>query len=491
MKTISVRSTAVFAAWLLAVQFFLIPAHAQDLPTELVNGNFEKWNSSGPAGWTVEVGANNGGNVPLSIVRKGEGPSLELTGEASTMAWNSVSQSIAVQKGDTFRIKYSVKTTDMRREGGQYDNCFVGVFQKNKRGEFVSRSFWQNNVTEYVDVAKIFRIVPNATEAQVVIFLSKTGTLNVRDVSVERLKLEDSFDVLVADMDLNYSFFEHKQIDWRELTGRYRQAAVAAKSPAAFSDVIAGMLFELQDVHTWVAVDNQRKSKFVSSFDANFDFRHVDSKLKSKKQIGKFGLVGVTDDGFGYVRIDTLSDVDQATFEKMIGETENLFDAPGMIVDLRHNNGGAEPVAQQFASLFADEVRVYARQKFRAGADHSSYYETAPRQIGPRENGKTYTRPIICLIGPGAISSGEGMALMFGSLPHCTLIGQPTRGASGNPDVVPLPNGVDVWYSRWVSMTPDGDSIEGVGVHPDVLVEHGKGEPTFERALEELEKLIQ
>jgi C-terminal processing protease CtpA/Prc len=96
-----------------------------------------------------------------------------------------------------------------------------------------------------------------------------------------------------------------------------------------------------------------------------------------------------------------------------------------------------------------------------------------------------FTRPVVCLIGPGCVSSGEGFALMMKAMDHVTLVGQPTRGASGNPHPVTLSNGVKVWFSRWVAMEPDGTPIEGRGIQPDVTVEHmGEGDPTFDKAVE-------
>ncbi len=460
---------------------------AQDTGPQLVNGSFEAWNDAGPVGWTLEIGANHGANSPLSIVRQGDGPSLELSGDRSTRAWQMAGQSVPVTPGDTFRLAGQARTTDLRREGRQFDNCYVGVFQKDRRGKIVARNIWPINAAEYADVDGIVRIQPNVSVAQVVVFLSKSGTLNVRNVTLQRLDPADSFDILVADMDRYYSFFEHKGIDWPELTGRYRQAAQAANSPEQFADVVAQMLAELQDVHTWVVYHGKRYAKYLSAGKPNYDFRMVDNDLKSKTAIGKLAVVGKTADGLGYIRINTLTDVDPPSLQKLIRAIDGLLETPAMIVDLRSNAGGNEQVAGQIVSLFADQPRDYARQKFRTGPGHSGFYETPPRQIAPR-NGKTYQRPVVCLIGPRAVSSAEGMALMMSALPHCTLIGQPTRGASGNPAPVSLPNGVDVWYSRWVSMTPDGDPIEGVGVQPDVVVEHGHGDPAWQEARAMLRK---
>ena len=69
----------------------------------------------------------------------------------------------------------------------------------------------------------------------------------------------------------------------------------------------------------------------------------------------------------------------------------------------------------------------------------------------------------------------------------------PTRGASGNPAPVTLPNGVEVWFSRWVAMELDGTPIEDRGVIPDVAVKpdpKNRKDPTFQRALRILKKKL-
>ena len=81
-------------------------------------------------------------------------------------------------------------------------------------------------------------------------------------------------------------------------------------------------------------------------------------------------------------------------------------------------------------------------------------------------------------------------------LPQVTTIGQPTRGASGNPKPCPFGRtGLVVYYSSWVDMMPDGDVIEGVGIPPQVRVDapanaYENGDPTLEKGLKILKAKI-
>lgn len=465
---------------------------AQEDSLSVKNAAFEKWSDAGPADWDVSVGARNG-NGSSSKVGKGDDGSLQLSGDVSTKAWNFLGQNVSVRAGDTLQLRFTAKATDVRREGNQFDNCYVGVFLKNRRGANAGQVITPVGSSEYTKVSQSFRVINGVTSAQIAIFLSKSGTLNVKNVALKKLQPADSFETLVADMDRNYSYFEHKGIDWKELSERYRERAEGATGADEFTDVITEMLAEMNDMHIWVMASSgklrgRRQSKFRSSFDPNFDFDVIDEKLKMKKKIPLMGIVGKTEGGFGYVRITRLSGLNEKDVALMVSEIENLFDAPGIIVDLRRNGGGSEPIGAQIASMFADEQHVYAKHILRNGPNHSDFTDPMSRFIGPRA-GETYTKPMVCLLGPGAVSSAEGFSMMMKALPHCTTIGQPTRGASGNPAPVQLPNGVDVWYSRWMSLTPDGEPTEDVGVTPEIEVEHTEvADVTFDKAIEVLKE---
>ncbi len=456
---------------------------AQSSDSLIQNGSFSDWQNAKPVGWTVDVGAYTDSKTPASKISKVDGGGVQLSGDASTKGWRMLSQRVKVSPGDTLQLNFDAKADGLKREGKQFDNCYVGVFLRNASGKPVATKISPIVTSEYVQDWQIFRVPDKVAFADVIVFLSKTGRLSVRTVSLQSLPPNDSFDILAKDMDRHYSYFQLKDIDWIELVDKYREDAKSAGDTDAFVKVIVQMLGELDDIHTWVIHKGNRISTHFSRFRPNFDFGKIDSQLVSKKKVGNFGLVGKTAQGFGYVRITGLAGIQQNQIQKMMAEVASLFDAPGMVVDLRSNGGGAELVAQAIAGMFTDQRQVYAKQEYRSGPQHSDLVESGTRIISPAK-GKVYTRPMVCLIGPGAVSSAEGFAMMMKSLPHCTLIGLPTRGASGNPAPVELPNGVDVFYSRWVSLMPDGTPIEGVGVQPDVVVEHkAGGDPAFDRAI--------
>lgn len=150
------------------------------------NGDFQKWTDGIPDGWEVEIGAMNGGEEPKSEVRRITGPALMLRGDASTMAWYSVSQEISVRPGGSYSLQFESRTKDIRREGRQHDNCYVGIMSLDGAGKPAERKF--EDVTAdtagWTKHRVTFAVPQNAVSTKVLIFLSKSGILGVKNVAV-------------------------------------------------------------------------------------------------------------------------------------------------------------------------------------------------------------------------------------------------------------------------------------------------------------------
>lgn len=447
----------------------------------LRNGSFSEWRDGSPPGWTVEVGARNGDGPPSKLEPIEGG--VALSGDASTRAWRLLRQSVPVKPGTPIVLEFRAGASGLKREGAQFDNAYVALAFLDGEGRALDTRL-RTPVSSSRERDRLMGLAPGGSvRAEVRIFLSKTGRLEVADLRLEHPKPAASFDLLVDELDRRYAHFVLKKVDWKELVARHREAATAAGGAEEFAAAVKPMLAALEDPHVWIRAPGRAlETPWSPEVERNYDYRAVAKRLKGVKQIGRVGFVGRTDDGIGYAAIGTLQG-DDKTFAELEAAIEGLFDAPAIVLDLRANGGGDERRAQRIAGRFCDRARVYARHKVRAGAAHDAFTPPMDRMLEPR--GEAYTRPVVVLTGRGCISSGEGFVLMLKSLPHVTLVGQPTRGASGNPQPVELPNGVVVWYSTWVSMLPDGSTFEGGGIAPDTVVKHeGEGDPTFERGVE-------
>jgi hypothetical protein len=148
-----------------------------------------------------------------------------------------------------------------------------------------------------------------------------------------------------------------------------------------------------------------------------------------------------------------------------------LADAPGVVVDLRHNGGGYDALALAIAGLFADRELVAFGKRVRIqGTDRF----TEPRlfHVSPRR--KTLAgKPLLLLTGPGTASGAEILVMATLPLPNARRVGAPTMGVLSDTFVRELPNG---WTVRLYSeryYTFDGGIYEATGLPPDVPVDYG------------------
>jgi hypothetical protein len=312
------------------------------------------------------------------------------------------------------------------------------------------------------------------------------------NVGIDGHVLADAFDALWNDMDRHYSYFELKKIDWPALKRKYRSQAVAAKTLPAFVRVLGQMLGELNDNHVWFAEPEgatvaRRQSAWAWAYNGNA--RVTESAIQNKTLVGDgFAQIGtVESEGFGVIRVVDQSKADPTAVANVVAFIRSHAEAPAFIVDLRLANGGSEPLAQEIAREFCGKDTVYAKSKYRDGPKPTDFGPFYDRTL--KSSKRPFTKPVVCILGPGCVSSGEGFAKMMRCLPHVMTIGKPTRGSSGNPKPFTLP-GVDVTvvYSRWVDMLPDGTPVEDRGVQPEVIVDepksaYEKADPTWDRAL--------
>jgi hypothetical protein len=339
---------------------------------------------------------------------------------------------------------------------------------------------------------------PNLQAGQRNLVLTLTGRWSVAKHEPLRWKrAEAAFEQFWSAMDRQYSyFFLKRDVDWNRLKEEFRPQAIAAKTPGELVAVLQKMLTPLRDLHVFIRTPDETLPTYVSGYSYNGNARVIRAQLTNPTRCGAMAIVGRTKpDGFGYFLMVEQAHTTRQDVEKAVRAIQSLNDAPGFIVDLRKANGGSEPRALEVAKAFCAKETIYAKSKRRSGPAHTHFAEMSERRLPASPN--AYTGPVVCLIGPGAVSSGEAFVLMMRSLPNVTTVGLPTRGASGNPQPFPFPGtNLIVYFSTWVDLLPNGEPFEGVGILPDVPVEAKSSDyigddPTLDKGLEVLRKKIE
>ena len=241
------------------------------------------------------------------------------------------------------------------------------------------------------------------------------------------------FDELWTGLDNNYSYFFVKpDVDWQALRDAHRSKVVRTKNAAELAAALREMLAPLNDMHVWIETPTGIVPTTKGGFRYNGNREITLAALQDTVPCGKFALVGRTKrDGFGYFLMLRQSEANPKDVRAAVAAIRKLTDVPAFIVDLRTANGGSEPLASEIAKRFCARPTVYAKSKYRSGTGHETFGQVHERILPATD--EAYTRPVVCLIGPGAVSSGEGFVQMMKCLPQVTTVGLPTRGASGNP----------------------------------------------------------
>src|SRR5665647_840691 len=79
------------------------------------------------------------------------------------------------------------------------------------------------------------------------------------------------FDRVWHDLDLHYSFFVAKQVNWDSLAAVYRPRALAAQDDNALAPILIDLLSNLHDDHILLGIDGTSYSPSASPYRDLFD----------------------------------------------------------------------------------------------------------------------------------------------------------------------------------------------------------------------------
>jgi hypothetical protein len=275
------------------------------------------------------------------------------------------------------------------------------------------------------------------------------------------------FDSLWTTFDREYSYFEHKHIDWNALRTEFRPQALAAADQAGFIGVVREMLGRLHDLHVVIrdpggaTIPTYQPGHFVN-WDRNVWRQYI---ARAAWTPGQGDSGHGTLDGVAYLVIGSWNGA-TVNVPAIDAALEQFRDAPALIVDVRMNGGGDDQRAFEVAGRFTTQSRTVEYVKVRQGG---SFGPLTPRTISPR-GAWQFTRPVLLLIGHRCASSNESFIAAMRELPHVTLAGDTTAGSSGNPGTFPLAGGWSYTVSRWIAYTADMQIIEDVGIAPREVV---------------------
>jgi carboxyl-terminal processing protease len=167
------------------------------------------------------------------------------------------------------------------------------------------------------------------------------------------------------------------------------------------------------------------------------------------------------DGGIVYLSVNQFNDKTNDEFGKAISEM--ILDEPsGLIVDLRYNGGGYLDIAVELLSYFFPSGTEAVLIKQRGMEDSIMYTNGNPKLLNV---------PLVVLVNDGSASASEIVAGAIQDLKRGVLMGVQTFGKGSVQEVNTFSDGssIRLTIAKWY--TPNGRSIDHVGLTPDIVVE--------------------
>ena len=276
------------------------------------------------------------------------------------------------------------------------------------------------------------------------------------------------FDEVWTFADTHYSFFELKGVDWAEVRTRYRPLVRQEMDDRELFDLLADMLFELQDGHVNLRspFNLSRYWQWYLDYPQNFDPTLLEREYYrgAQEYAGPFVLLDIVDDNIGYARY--------ASFAQTVtpADLDYLFTRfaghDGIIFDVRSNGGGSTSNAYAIAGRLVGERTVRGSQLFKNGPGHEDF--TAPQVVSsaPPAGRPGCRKPFIVLTNRSSYSATNTFAALVKGLEQVTVVGDSTGGGGGIPAFTELSNGWLLRVSAHRFFTQDGLNVE-TGIDPD------------------------
>ena len=161
--------------------------------------------------------------------------------------------------------------------------------------------------------------------------------------------------------------------------------------------------------------------------------------------------------GVGYIRFNAFV---PSLMEKLCGALRSMKNAPGIILDLRGNQGGLLGMIGGLTGLLETTPTLMGAMQTRTG--HLPLYVFP--QMSP------YSGPLVILVDGSTQSAGEMFASGLQETGRAIIVGEKSAGNTLPSAIKKLPTGALFQYGFANYETSSGKHLEGLGITPDYTV---------------------
>jgi len=299
-----------------------------------------------------------------------------------------------------------------------------------------------------------------------------------------------------------FALFPVYRIDWAATDRKYRPRVTPSTSPEELFGILRAMILPFHNAHTNInaaSIGRQylgyrpvseigRKLQSTDSLpipevlalfsrQARRSRTIIESRYSAgplRRYVNEMIDFGMLKDSIGYLRILAFDGYTKdGTFEQGAAALQDALDEvftgaermKGLIIDVRVNTGGADPLALAVASRLAGAKYLAYSEVGRndlGGPPHFTAPEPAWVDVSARPG---YRGSVVLLIGPETISGGETFAMaLMGRTPRVTLVGENTQGVFSDVWGRKLPNGWTFGVPTELYLTGSGKSFDRQGV---------------------------
>lgn len=296
-----------------------------------------------------------------------------------------------------------------------------------------------------------------------------------------------------------YAPFDERNVNWNTEYTNYRPLVNQNTSDEELFTILSQMLAKLDDGHVSLTAPGREiffanKIRREKIDDALFNKTNIkENYLEPGYEVGaEFDIEEsyisgkIKGKNIGYIFFDNVGE----NFFRLNDFLEKYESADGIIIDLRHNQGGDFTYSFSEIGRLTNERRYVFRSKTKNGTGEGDYTPWKEWYIEP--SGDYLNKTVIVLTDRYTISAGERAVMAFRSIPNVTIIGDTTNGAHGTMIGRELANG---WFYSLVPQKVelfDGYSYEGIGLAPDIYIKNNYTDVlngldnTLQRAIDEL-----
>ena len=170
------------------------------------------------------------------------------------------------------------------------------------------------------------------------------------------------------------------------------------------------------------------------------------------------------DGNIGYVIVDMFGESTYIEFVSALNDLESKG-MKSLIIDLRDNGGGYLSTVLYMASEFMDSSKVILQTRESLDVEPKLYHSV---------NNNTKNYKVVVIINENSASASEIMTAALKEQYGATIVGKKSYGKGTVQLTKDLSNGGMIKYTTEEWLTSKGNSINDVGIEPDVEIDLGE-----------------